>query len=752
MSGPHSVAATKYSHQFEANNFAARNPSEISKATDFDREAAWAKCADDVWTHEEVKVEKWSSEIDTLLVFAGLFSAVLTSFIVQYYPTLQGSSQGSGNVQEGGKVAATSVVINALWFLALLLSLAAASIGITVKQWLSQYIVSESIAPRQRARIWLLRHDSLVAWRVPEIIASLPLLLQLALGFFLVGIVILLWTMNRVVSVIVMAPVAILLLFTIATAFIPTFVPGCPYKSQQAWWLYRLLRRFTLFDGTIGRHLKGRWRFLLDALRSIQPTKDWTDRENHWLRQDRHEVSRRYQDLKVLVAADKLMRDDTFMESVILPSLQESSTHDALPAFFDLVESRAHLVMPGEPGQRGPRLKWFAGETDGETILAMGNLTLSMLIKRMQGGMHASWSSDLARIFSVLDELLEATPGSRPSLFLRLLGLCCEYRSAGGLLYLTTRHGERFKYVVDDISDDQGIKLVDSIIGILSNRPQGPSDVEHAKPDLFQTLNLLERLLVHWPRSRAMSTLTIVYGRVCTVLETTDLSAGIRSRLIDIVYMVYRHSSHVNIPAPAVKCLVVCLVHLFPDHRAGSQHKMRLLEVTGAFLSRLEPNIRQEDVHTILPVLRNAIGLQLSSQDFWETRSYLRSLLKIYLTVAKQDSRLVNNSDYMRLYKYVATKTATWRKAQWWDKCAAELDSMLDELQRLRSEPISRTTDDGTQSTDEAGEMSCVQANHGTGEPNGDSVYGQKKSPGDDRCSSTTNITYPERSPWKFQR
>lgn len=35
----------------------------------FDKDAAWTKCANDVWAHEEIAVKKWGSEIDTLLVF-----------------------------------------------------------------------------------------------------------------------------------------------------------------------------------------------------------------------------------------------------------------------------------------------------------------------------------------------------------------------------------------------------------------------------------------------------------------------------------------------------------------------------------------------------------------------------------------------------------------------------------------------------------------------------------------------------------
>ena len=40
-----------------------------AKASGFDRDAAWTKCAKDVWTYEEAAVKKWSNEIDTLLVF-----------------------------------------------------------------------------------------------------------------------------------------------------------------------------------------------------------------------------------------------------------------------------------------------------------------------------------------------------------------------------------------------------------------------------------------------------------------------------------------------------------------------------------------------------------------------------------------------------------------------------------------------------------------------------------------------------------
>ena len=247
--------------------------------------------------------------------------------------------------------------------------------------------------------------------------------------------------------------------------------------------------------------------------------------------------------------------------------------------------------------------------------------------------------------------------------------------------------------------------MVDCVIGLLSNRPQGPSDVRHARPEPSHALSLLERLLVHWPKARAPSTQSIVYGRLCVFLESVNTSQDVCLRLIDIVYMTHRHSSRLRIPPTgifqphshgrclliygstivAVKSLVESLARLFRDQTISQHYKIRLLEVTSTFLSYLTLDKLSESTQTLLPVLRLAVGLQMASQNFWETRAYLRSLVRLHQTAARGEATLVSDGDYARLCTYVATNTAVWRAAQWWDKCAAELDDMLVELQTLRS-------------------------------------------------------------------
>ena len=41
--------------------------------TNQDTSSAWAKCAKNLWDHDEAAVKGWKEEIDTLLVFVGTY-------------------------------------------------------------------------------------------------------------------------------------------------------------------------------------------------------------------------------------------------------------------------------------------------------------------------------------------------------------------------------------------------------------------------------------------------------------------------------------------------------------------------------------------------------------------------------------------------------------------------------------------------------------------------------------------------------
>ncbi len=133
------------------------------------------------------------------------------------------------------KPPAFAVLLNILWFSSLVSSLASASIGIIVKQWLKEYSVGLNGSSREIARRRQYRLNNLEKWRVATIVDVLPILLQIALVLFLTGLLLLLWNTHLTVSIAVAIVVAILIIFLVLTTILPTVLDGCCYYSPQAY-------------------------------------------------------------------------------------------------------------------------------------------------------------------------------------------------------------------------------------------------------------------------------------------------------------------------------------------------------------------------------------------------------------------------------------------------------------------------------------------------------------------------------------
>lgn len=122
---------------------------------------------------------------------------------------------------------------NVLWFSGLILSLASASIGIAVKQWLNEYSSGLSGTSRPVARLRQYRLNNLKAWRVEDIVGVIPVLLQLAVSCFLAGLISLVWTLHHAVAITTTALVGLLAIFTVVTTLLPLSNNNSAYLSPQ---------------------------------------------------------------------------------------------------------------------------------------------------------------------------------------------------------------------------------------------------------------------------------------------------------------------------------------------------------------------------------------------------------------------------------------------------------------------------------------------------------------------------------------
>lgn len=127
--------------------------------------------------------------------------------------------------------------INVLFFLSLVLSIASAFFGIIAKQWLREYLQWNSPLgdPRDNVLVRQLHFEAWEAWNVAATITSIPALLEVAMVLFLIGIVILLWTLDSIVAIVVTIAIAAFIGAAAAFIVLPVFSKRCPYKSPTAW-------------------------------------------------------------------------------------------------------------------------------------------------------------------------------------------------------------------------------------------------------------------------------------------------------------------------------------------------------------------------------------------------------------------------------------------------------------------------------------------------------------------------------------
>ena len=124
-----------------------------------------------------------------------------------------------------------------LWFAALVCGLSAATIAISVNQWLNNLLTPTALSSNgshEQLQTWNLRHQTFREWRLLAFIDVPSVLLQTALVLFLVGLVGYLWQLNHDVAIPTLILVVILLLFLLSTTLIPVFADYSPFISPQS--------------------------------------------------------------------------------------------------------------------------------------------------------------------------------------------------------------------------------------------------------------------------------------------------------------------------------------------------------------------------------------------------------------------------------------------------------------------------------------------------------------------------------------
>ncbi|KAI0310848.1 hypothetical protein OF83DRAFT_823504, partial [Amylostereum chailletii] len=233
--------------------------------------------------NDNALVENWKGDMDGLLIFAGLFSAVVTAFLMESFPMLQQDPEQTSAIilaristqlaVNGAQVdttvpplpplesltssAGSPLRLNILWSFSLFLSLLCALSATLVQQWARGYkqAVERRSAPLQRARIRSFLYQGIESSGVRTVATSIPTLLHLALFLFIGGMYDFLASANQVVAFLSIGALCVFIGLYLALSIIPLGNLGSPYQtplSPVLWALRQLIfpRHFASLDGS----------------------------------------------------------------------------------------------------------------------------------------------------------------------------------------------------------------------------------------------------------------------------------------------------------------------------------------------------------------------------------------------------------------------------------------------------------------------------------------------------------------------
>ncbi|KAF7346677.1 hypothetical protein MSAN_01805500 [Mycena sanguinolenta] len=176
--------------------------------------------------------QKYGSDLDTTLIFAGLFSAVSSAFIIQIQPQFT----------EPGSLTTKVLLAQCMLYVSLFTTLLAALFAVLGKQWMMNYQtagVKGTIDERGRERQRKL--DSIHKWKFEAILQTFPLLLQLALLLFGTALSIYLWPINHSIALIALVFTAIGFSSYILVLALAIVSRDSPFQIPLAPFLIKLL-------------------------------------------------------------------------------------------------------------------------------------------------------------------------------------------------------------------------------------------------------------------------------------------------------------------------------------------------------------------------------------------------------------------------------------------------------------------------------------------------------------------------------
>ncbi|KAN0137246.1 hypothetical protein V8E53_004956 [Lactarius tabidus] len=234
----------------------------------------WSMYLTEAEKQDKEMIENWKGDTDGILVFTGLFSATVASFIIESVQDLSPDSSDTTNAlltqisqqlvnmsngtplttiaaQSGQpfKPSTSAVRVNVLWFLSLILSLNCALSATLMQQWARRYqeLAQRPGAFHRRGRMRAFIFDGVSRFGMTRAVATMPILLHLSVFLFFAGLVEFLFPVYTTVAYAILSCIIVFALpYAILTVW-PNIHLNCPYGTP----LSRITWRISQFSAII---------------------------------------------------------------------------------------------------------------------------------------------------------------------------------------------------------------------------------------------------------------------------------------------------------------------------------------------------------------------------------------------------------------------------------------------------------------------------------------------------------------------
>ncbi|KAJ7909957.1 hypothetical protein B0H13DRAFT_2488991, partial [Mycena leptocephala] len=207
--------------------------------------------------------DKFNSDLDPLLIFAGLFSAILTAFLIEIRKGLQEDLQSTTNtllmvlIENQRNVTHSQIPsahtfvptlssrwVNGLWFSSLMFSLISALAASLAKGWVTQFSSTVSGSSWGNAKLHCSQCLGLKRWHLRVIVQGLPILIHIAFFLFSIGLVILLFGDDRAIGIAICVLTVLIGLLYILSSIHPAYYPESPFRTPVSATIQHLRRGF----------------------------------------------------------------------------------------------------------------------------------------------------------------------------------------------------------------------------------------------------------------------------------------------------------------------------------------------------------------------------------------------------------------------------------------------------------------------------------------------------------------------------